>query len=117
MWYNRFKEDGGNVNNDACPGLLSTSKIDENIEAVKKILLDNRGIAIREVSNDVGKSLDLCQAIITEVLGMKRVAAKIVPKLLNFGQKQSGKVTFNDDPDLLKNLITRHCLGDVDEVQ
>ena len=44
---------------------------------------------------------------------MKRAAAKIIPKLLNFEQKQLHKdiahemlTTFNDDPDLLKKVIT-----------
>ena len=44
---------------------------------------------------------------------MKRAAMKIVPKLLNFGQKQRRMdiaqeklTTFNDDPDLLKKVIT-----------
>ena len=42
------------------------------------------------------------------VLGMKRAAAKIIPKWLNFEQKQSRMdnaqemlATFNNDPDLL----------------
>ena len=30
----------------------------------------------------------LCQAIFTDALDMKRIVAKIVPKLLNFEQKQ-----------------------------
>ena len=44
---------------------------------------------------------------------MKRAAAKIVPKLLHFEQKQlrlniahEMLTTFNDDPDLLKRVIT-----------
>ena len=44
---------------------------------------------------------------------MKPTAAKIVPKLLNFEQKQCRMdigqetlTTFNDDPDLLKKVIT-----------
>ena len=48
-----------------------------------------------------------------DVLCMKRVAVKIVPKLPNFEQKQRrmhiAKETlapFNDDPDLLKKVIT-----------
>ena len=35
-----------------------------------------------------GISFGSCQAIITDALGIKRAAAKIVPKLLNFEQKQ-----------------------------
>ena len=44
---------------------------------------------------------------------MKRATAKIVPKMLNFKQKQyrldivqEMLMTFNDDSDLLKKVIT-----------
>ena len=44
---------------------------------------------------------------------MQRAAAKIAPKLLNFEQKQRRMdiaqdmlTTFNDEPDLLQNVIT-----------
>ena len=42
--YNRFKESREYVNDDARP---NTSTTDENIEAVKKMILDNRRITIR----------------------------------------------------------------------
>ena len=38
LWYNRFKEGREDVNDDARPGLPSTSTTDENIEAVKKMI-------------------------------------------------------------------------------
>ena len=47
---------------------------------MKKMILDNRQITIREVADDV----DTCQAIFTDVLGMKHEAAKIFPKLQHF---------------------------------
>ena len=84
LWYNRFKEGREDVNDDARPGGANTSTTDENIEALKKIISDNRRITIREVADDVGISFCSCQAIFTDVLVMKRSAAKIVPKLLNF---------------------------------
>ena len=49
LWYNRFKE-GRDLNNDASPGRLSTSTTDENIKAVKKMVLDNLRITVREES-------------------------------------------------------------------
>ena len=52
--YNRFKEGRENVNDDARPGCPSTSTTNENIEAVKKMILDNRRTPIREVADDVG---------------------------------------------------------------
>ena len=72
------------------------------------MVLNNRRIPIREVADDVGISFGSCQAIFTDVLGMKRAAAKIVPILQNFEQKQRRMdiaqemcTSFNDDPDLL----------------
>ena len=58
----------------------------ENIEAAKKMILNNRRITIREVADDIGVSFGSRQAIFTDVLGMKRAAAKNVPELLNFEQ-------------------------------
>ena len=52
------------------------------------VFKNNRRITIREVVHDVGLSFSSCQAIFTDVLRMKRAAAKIVPKFLNFEQKQ-----------------------------
>ena len=49
-----FKEDREDVNDNARPGRPSTLTTVENIEAVKKMILDNRRITIREVANDVG---------------------------------------------------------------
>ena len=84
MWYNRFKEGREIFNDDAHPGRPSTSTTDETIEAKKKMILDNYRIAVREVADDVGISLGSCQAIFANVLAIKRAAAMIIPKLLNF---------------------------------
>ena len=73
------------------------------------MILVNPPITIREVVDDVAKTFDSCQAIFTDVLGMKRAAAKIVTKLLNFEEKQRPMyiaqkmlTTFNDVSDNLK---------------
>ena len=50
----------------------------------RQVILDDRRITIREVADDVGISSGSCKAIFMDVLGMKRAAAKIFPKLLNF---------------------------------
>ena len=44
----------------------------------------NRRITIIEVADDVGILFDSSQAIFTNVLGMKRAAAKIVLKIAKF---------------------------------
>ena len=77
------------------------------------MILNNRRITIREVADDVSTSFGSCQVIFTEVLGMKCATVNIVRKFLNFEYKQRRMdtaqemlTTFNDDPDLLKKIIT-----------
>ena len=86
LWYNRFKEGREDVNDSDRPSRPITSTTDENIEVVKKMILCNRRIIIREVADEVGISFGSCQAIFTDVLRIKSAAAKIVPKLRNFEQ-------------------------------
>ena len=57
LWYNRFKEDQEDVNDDARPCQPSTSTTNENIEVVKKMTLDNRRITITEVADDAKQFL------------------------------------------------------------
>ena len=74
------------------------------------MILDNCRITIREVADDVGISFGSCQAIFTDIFGMKSASAIIVSKS---EQKQHRMdiaeemlSTFNGDPDLLKKIIT-----------
>ena len=76
------------VNDDACPILPSTSTIAENIEAVKKMILDNHRITIGEFADNANISFSSYQAIFEDVLVMKNAAAKIDPKLQNCEKKQ-----------------------------
>ena len=46
LWYNRFKEGRKDVNDNARPGRPNTSTTDENIETVKKWILDNHPIKL-----------------------------------------------------------------------
>ena len=55
--------------------------------ALKKLILVNRRIIIKEVTDDVSILFGSCQVTFTDVFGMKRAKAKIVPKLLDFEQK------------------------------
>ena len=41
LWYKRFTEGREDVNDDARPDRPSTTTTEENIEAVKKMILDN----------------------------------------------------------------------------
>ena len=79
-----FREGREEVNDDARPGRRSTSTTNENTQAVKKIVMENRRINIRKISEDFGILVGSFHAIFSDILGLKRVAAKFVPQLLNF---------------------------------
>ena len=87
-WCKIFSGDRVYVNDEEHAGRPSTSTTDENIDEVKKIVLVNRLINVREVAEDLNISIGLCHSIFTNDLSMSQVAAKFVPKLLNFDQKR-----------------------------
>ncbi|UYV67509.1 hypothetical protein LAZ67_5001003 [Cordylochernes scorpioides] len=108
-----FSEGREDVNDEERAGRPSTSTTDEIINEVEKMILANRRITVREVSEDLNISIGSCHSIFINDLGMRRVAAKFVPKLLNCDQKQHRMNIANemldsvrDDPNLLKRVIT-----------
>ncbi|UYV75875.1 hypothetical protein LAZ67_13001632 [Cordylochernes scorpioides] len=112
-WYKMFSEGQEDVNDEERAGRPSTSTTDEKINEVEKIILANRRITVREVAEDLNISIGSCHSIFINDLGMRRVAAKFVPKLLNCNQKQHRMNIANEmldsvreDPNLLQRVIT-----------
>ncbi|XP_037906321.1 protein GVQW3-like [Hermetia illucens] len=56
-WYKLFQNGREDVSDELRSGHPSTSTIDVNVEAAKKIVLKNRQITIREVAEDAGISV------------------------------------------------------------
>ncbi|UYV71358.1 hypothetical protein LAZ67_8002744 [Cordylochernes scorpioides] len=82
-WYKMFSEGREDVNDEARAGRPSTSTTDEKINEVEKMILAIRRITVREVAEDLNIPIGSCHSIFINDLGMRRVAAKFVPKLLN----------------------------------
>ncbi|UYV80262.1 hypothetical protein LAZ67_18002221 [Cordylochernes scorpioides] len=108
-----FSEGREDVNDEEHAGRPSTSTTDEKINEVEKMILANRRITVREVAEDLNISIGSCHSIFINDLGMRRVAANFVPKLLNCDQKQHRMNIANemldsvrDDPNLLQMVIT-----------
>ncbi|XP_046674962.1 protein GVQW3-like [Homalodisca vitripennis] len=113
QWYKTFSEGREDVNDEQHAVCMSTSRTYENIDEVKKIVLANRQIIVREVAEDLNISIRSCHSIFTNDLGMRQVATKFVPKFLNFDQKQQCITIGNelldsvrDDRNLLQRVIT-----------
>lgn len=93
--YKQFKDGRSSLENlphDRRPATsVNEENVEENIEKVKKIVLENRRVTEREVTDELNISNGSAHTIIHDVLGMRRVAARLVPKLLNFYQKEYRK--------------------------
>jgi transposase len=88
-WWKRFKEGRTSVDDDPRSGRPSTSKTDDNVAKVREVLRSNRRLTVRAVAEEVSISKTVCREILTENLGMHRIAAKFVPRLLTDDQKQN----------------------------
>lgn len=83
-----FPDDRKNVNDEEFVGRSSTSTRDENIDDVKKVVLVSRLITVGKVAEGLNKSIGSCHSIFANDFGIRRLASKLVPKLLRFDQKQ-----------------------------
>jgi len=69
-------------------GRPSASSTENNINQVKEIILHNRLSSLRDIAREVHIFNESIRSILVDILGMRRVNACIVPKELNFLQKQ-----------------------------
>lgn len=112
-WHKRFKKGRESTQDDHRSGRPKTSKTEGNIEVVKEKILSDRRLTIREVADDTDLAFATVQSILTEDLGMRRVSAKFIPKLLTDEQKEARVQicadlleTSENDPDFIRNIIT-----------
>ncbi|PNF35685.1 hypothetical protein B7P43_G17425 [Cryptotermes secundus] len=87
-WFNRFKHGHMSADSEQRSGRPSTSRNADVIDKVHTLIMEDRRLAIREVADEVGISRGSANTILIEDLGMRRVAAKFVPKLLSPEQQQ-----------------------------
>jgi histone-lysine N-methyltransferase SETMAR len=81
-WYKRFKDSRISIEDDPCSGLPSTLTDDQHVAQVRSVIRSNQRLTVRELAEECDISLGSCHSILTEKLGMHRVAAKFVPRLL-----------------------------------
>ena len=100
-WYSHFKTGRNSMDEDRRSGRPSTSTDDVHIDAVHDLFLQNHCLTIREIAKDVGISFGSCQAILTEKLNMRCVAAKFVQRTISLvvpcaqfsGEKRNDRCT------------------------
>lgn len=117
-WFSRFKNGDMSIDDKPRSGRPSTARTHENVEKIRAIINEDRRRTIDEIVELSGVSWSSLQRILTEDLGMKRVAAKFVPRLLTAEQKQGRveaccalKEESRSDPNFFQKLLQVTKLG------
>jgi histone-lysine N-methyltransferase SETMAR len=112
-WHKLFREGRERVEDDDRSGRPSTSKTNENVSRVKNLLNSDRRMSIRMIADDLNIPQTQVFEIVTENLAMRKVCAKLVPRVLSEEQKATRKAicqdllhNVNEDPDFLDNVVT-----------
>ena len=85
--HKRFVDGRLSVEDDAKPGRPCSVKTDVNIEKVRELVHTDRRLTIRMMADQFGIDKELVRSILVDNLGMRKVCAKMVPRLLSEDQK------------------------------
>ena len=83
-WHKRFVE---GREDDPKSGRPCTSTTDTNIETVRQLVRSDHRLTIRVIANEVGMDKVTVRTISVDTLRMRKVCAKMVPRLLPEEQK------------------------------
>lgn len=112
-WVASFKRGKISVEDDDRPGRPISVSTPENVNAVHDMILSDRRISIKQISETLKISCERVHHIIHADLDMKKISAKWIPKCLNADQKRARVKSsrslcalFDKDPDFLNRVIT-----------
>ena len=88
-WHKRFSEGRESLKDDDRPGRPRTAVTDDNIERVRDVILKDQRLGLRASADEVNLDRESVRQILREELNMRKVCAKMVPKLLSPGQRAS----------------------------
>jgi len=80
-WHRLFKE-GCELVEDDYRSVQPSTLNDKNVQKIKDVVLGNRHLTIRELSEHSGISQGSVKSILSNVFGLKRVSTKLIPKTL-----------------------------------
>ncbi|GFU37333.1 uncharacterized protein TNCV_4273181 [Trichonephila clavipes] len=108
-----FKEGRESVDDEPRTGHPSTSRTAENEQRVRHLLNTDRRLSVRMIAEQLEMDKMVVHKIISEDLGMRKICAKLVPKVLTDFQKQNHEAISKDllerieeDPHFFGNVIT-----------
>ena len=113
MWHKRFKDGREDVGDDERSGRPSTSRNDENLAKVRQVLNSDRRLSVRLIAEMVNLNHETVHQLVTEDLMMRKVCAKLVPKVLSDDQRarrlavsEEMLARLQTEPNFLNSVVT-----------
>jgi len=88
-WFNEFKHGRTSVFDKERPGRPIEVTTEDMVNKIHDIVLADRRVKIREIADIVNISIERVQNILYEKLGIRKLSAKWVPRLLTVEQKRN----------------------------
>ena len=84
--------------------MCNRATTDENIELVHSLIICDRRRSLHDIARQTGICFEAVQSILTDILGISRVSARWVPRMLTEDQKKSRLdisllSMYKDDPE------------------
>ena len=83
-----IKEGREEVEDDSRSRRPSASRTEVNVKWVRQVVRGDNWLTVRKITSQLDLTEDSVWKIITEDLGMHKVSAEMVPRLLNDDQKE-----------------------------
>nr|CAH7755670.1 unnamed protein product [Callosobruchus chinensis] len=81
-WAKRFREGRESVEDDSREGAPSTSRTAQNVDRLRVRVLGDRRVSLRMLEDELGINKETIRQMLHKDLGMRKLCAKMVPKVL-----------------------------------
>ncbi|XP_029638087.1 uncharacterized protein LOC115213263 [Octopus sinensis] len=115
-WIKEFQRDGESVKDDPTPGRPPTTTTNYNIDFTLGMVMQDRQISCRQITEKLGISNERADNIVTKELGFSKVSARWVLCLLTSEQKRTRCTLSTSNLELFeadeKNFLARFIIMD-----
>jgi len=101
-WFNEFQRGRTSVFDEPRPGAPKTAITEDKVTKIHDLVLADRQLKVRELAETVGISKDRVGHILHEILGMRKLSARWVPRLLTPDNKRNRVTTSEQGITLFK---------------